>query len=265
MRSLDSTLERLYEDLSGYCTYCYNPPATPMHCTAERYLEIPTDGQIVEVPLFAMKSFIIENSKSDGVSFPPKPIAVCLTDLGAHSYYKALNTIFRDTITSKFDSNRLFKVKLKEREPEYYIAQGVVFDAQFHPVFIMSWQLEKCFKDGDARCVYKCLRPIVRISPSCFINKGDTIQRFIVGKLLSTVLNTKVLKVRISFRGGLPDNSINCVMVEGSDDYINSCFTIKVEIDTSPFKIVEPDTPSISTDNKKLMDLVLENICEVKI
>jgi hypothetical protein len=210
-------------------------------------MEIPTDKEQFELPLFAMHAFAIKQSMDRS-----KPIDMITAELSCsnvQSRYRTMESTFKDLIDSRFTTYRLSRMQVKEGEPMYYVSNGVVFDAHFHPVMMLSWIIERV---GDDTALFNCIRPILRIDPVCFIQKEDSVQKFLCGKFLTTALNLKVCNPSLYL------STTPRVFTTKSTEW-----KVRTEIEECPFSIKYADAPSISTDNQSLIKAALDNIDDI--
>lgn len=212
--------------------------------TSIKYMEIPVDSDVFEVPLFAFHKFC--NMLDKGIN--ANTIVAALYSCGAESSYKSIEAIMRNVLYATFDSH-LSKIQIDGTSNIYYATMGAVFDKDLNPLMVMSWQMER---QNDEREPYSFKRPILHITPISFVRKEDPVQRFLVGKMLTTALDMDIPEPylftdRLHFKTN------------------ESSFKIKVEIDDCPFNIKGVDVPSISVTNENLLQLAAEHIDEIEI
>ena len=118
---------------------------------------------------------------------------------------------------------------------------------------MLSWELKKIYRDDEQDPFrYKFIRPILRVAPEVFINKSNTVERFIINQIIPTALSVIYLSSPIFHRSMLYEsNSSNCDT------------KVKVLIEKIPFIIKETDVPSISTTNEELLGTALNYIDEI--
>ena len=116
---------------------------------------------------------------------------------------------------------------------------------------MLSWELKKIYRDDEQDPFrYKFISPILRVAPEVFINKSNTVERFIINQILPTALSITYLSSPIFHRSMIYEsNSGNC--------------KVKVLIEKIPFIIKETDVPSISTTNEELLGTALNYIDEI--
>ena len=212
---------------------------------------IPVGLDTVEIPVFVLGDFayITGNSECKNTD----AIVVNLMSFDVNSSYKSLDADIRNTLYSDYRGIELRKLlSTSNYDHPYYITRGIIFNDRFQPVLMLSWQLEKTSK-AEEDPVYTFSRPILRIHPDIFINKGDAMERFIVNKILPAALNVQNVYTPFVY------STISCLKEAGR------VFRLKVEIDRCPFTIETPDVPSITTENKELLNIALTHIDEALI
>lgn len=213
--------------------------------TSIKYMEIPVDSDVFEVPLFAFHKFCKMLDKGINAS----TIVATLYSCGAESSYKSIEAIMRNVLYTTFDCH-LSKIQIDGTSNIYYATMGAVFDKDLNPLMVMSWQMER---QNDGRVTYSFKRPILHITPISFVRKEDPVQRFLVGKMLTTALDMDI-------------TTPNSVYANGVQFRTNrSFFKMKVEIDDCPFNVKGIDVPSISVTNESLLQLAAEHIDEIEI
>lgn len=219
-----------------------------------KYMEIPLDQDIFELPLFAFWPFV-NAIKCMDTQIPA--IAVCLNTIGSAPNYKTVDRNMQDVLVSPFKSSRLAVLNVKQGEQNltYYGTAGAVFDKDLRPLMVCSYQLER-IKDTimDTVTRYKFLQLIMRVHPDVFLYKKTSMERFIVNKLMPICL----------------ENSFDFPHLRQHDqtfirplDYDRHSVKVKVEICESPYLIHDVDTPSISTSNQQLLQLAIDHLDEL--
>lgn len=221
-----------------------------------RYIEIPINKDTFEVPVFATHMFVKTILDCNDV----ESLIAWVHKSSTTSYYKSLEGKFKELLSDTFQVHRLMKVQMKEDEPVYYICQGGVFDANFQPFVLCSWVVDRTVDSNTGTYKYSFIRPILRVSPECFIDKSDSVRRFISNKFMSELLtvdigNPKAICVSSSVFCNLP---IDNVLL----DY-PSAENVKVEIEKIPFETKTTDVPSITADNDSLLQVALDHFNEV--
>lgn len=252
MRSLSDVIESCFKD------HCYDYDYSPEYAVHENnslYMEVPIGKETFEIPLLAQYAFfnydeVMAREKTD-------KIVVELIHTGASSTYKTLDSKLRDALARSYRRLKLTKIaSVNGLDKTYYAACGAIFDENFLPIMMMSWQVERVRQENQetGECPkYRFKRPIIRISPEVFISKGNAMERYIVNKIPAAALSiTRIYTPRFSSK-----------FFDGSNDNWSKPMTIKIEIDDCPFVLRKTDKPSISTTNKELLDIALDHIEEV--
>lgn len=249
-------------DLKTAISYCFECVAADNYDYGGRglaftdkssYMLIPVTGDNIEIPTMAMYSLptieekILKNE-------PVDTIVVNLENIGRYTLYKSVNAGVRDLFSVIYKNSRLRKLTtVGDPEKTYYGTYGAIFDENFKPVVMLSWELEKIYRDDEQRPFkYKFTRPVLRVASEVFINKSNTVERFIINKIIPTTLSVTYLSSPSYHRSEIYEsNSTNC----------NT--KVKVLIEKIPFIIKETDVPSISTTNEELLDTAVNYIDEI--
>lgn len=211
-------------------------------------MNIPIYNNVINIPVFAIEAFINalkqrENNKIDS-------IIVTLDAYTTTSGYKSMDAIIRNIFSMHYRNYKLIKF-FTPGNPEriYYGIRGAIFDSDLKPILIFSWQLTAV---TDNFLKYKCLKPILWVSPIIFTQKDDSLRRYIINKIIPTTLNLRNLY-------SLSTYSTASWSIEKSSSACNP----NIEIGNFPFILEKPDVPSVSTTNEKLLKVALDNIDEV--
>lgn len=240
----------------SYCFECvaagtYNISRSTSFTDKSSYMLIPVTGDNIEIPTMAMFSLpTLENKILQKESIDA--LAVNLNNNGGYSTFKSVSASIRDAFTVLYKNARLRKlVTVGDPEKTYYGTYGAIFDENFKPIVMLSWKLEKIYRDDELRSFrYKFIRPVLRVAPEVFINKSNTVERFIINQIIPTALSINYLSSPIFHRSMVYEsNSDNC--------------KAQVLIEKIPFIIKETDVPSISTTNEELLGTALNYIDEI--
>lgn len=246
-------------DLKTAISYCFECVAADTYSISRSisftdkssYMLIPVTGDSIEIPTMAMFSLpTLENKILQ--KEPIDALAVNLNNNGGYSTFKSVSASIRDAFTVLYKNAHLRKlVTVGDPEKTYYGTYGAIFDENFKPIVMLSWELKKIYRDDEQDPFrYKFVRPILRITPEVFINKSNTVERFIINQIIPTALSITYLSSPIFHRSMIYEiNSGNC--------------KVKVLIEKIPFIIKETDVPSISTTNEELLDTALNYIDEI--
>lgn len=242
----------------SYCFECvaadtYNIGRSISFTDKSSYMLIPVTGDSIEIPTMAMYSLpTLENKILQ--KEPIDALVINLNNNGGYSSFKSVSASIRDAFTVLYKNAHLRKlVTVGEPEKTYYGTYGAIFDDNFKPIVMLSWELKKIYRDDEQDPFrYKFIRPILRVAPEVFINKSNTVERFIINQIISTALSINYLSSPSCHRSVIYEsNSTNC----------NT--KVKVLIEKIPFIIKETDVPSISTTNEELLDTALNYIDEI--
>ena len=242
----------------SYCFECvaadtYSISRSISFTDKSSYMLIPVTGDNIEIPTMTMFSLpTLENRILQ--KEPIDALAVNLNNNGGYSTFKSVGASIRDAFTVLYKNAHLRRlVTVGDPEKTYYGTYGAIFDENFKPIVMLSWELEKiCRDDEQVPFRYKFIRPILRVAPEVFINKSNTVERFIINQIIPTALSINYLSSPSCHRSVIYEsNSTNC----------NT--KVKVLIEKIPFIIKETDVPSVSTTNEELLDTALNYIDEI--
>ena len=242
----------------SYCFECIAPDTYSISRSVSftdksSYMLIPVTGNNIEIPTMTMYSLpTLENKILQ--KEPIDALVVNLNNNGGYSSFKSASASIRDAFTVLYKNAHLRKlVTVGDPEKTYYGTYGAIFDENFKPIVMLSWELEKIYRDDEqVPFRYKFIRPILRVAPEVFINKSNTVERFIINQIIPTALSINYLSSPSCHRSVIYEsNSTNC----------NT--KVKVLIEKIPFIIKETDVPSVSTTNEELLDTALNYIDEI--
>lgn len=246
-------------DLKTAISYCFECIAADSYSISRSisftdkssYMLIPVTGDNIEIPTMAMYSLpTLENKILQ--KEPIDALVVNLNNNGGYSSFKSVSASIRDAFTVLYKNAHLRKLAtVGDPEKTYYGTYGAIFDENFKPIVMLSWKLKKIYKDDEQDPFrYKFISPILRVAPEVFINKSNTVERFIINQIIPTALSITYLSSPIFHRSMIYEsNSGNC--------------KVKVLIEKIPFIIKETDVPSISTTNEELLGTALNYIDEI--
>lgn len=225
MMTINDALYRIYK--YGCCTRnCLNTVGIKNNI---RFLDISISEDMFEIPLYAF-DFLNQIAYKDYST-----ISTILNSGHRNSGYKTINSAVVNYI-NKSSAGYFISYTTKNKDNEsvtYYISGGAIFNSDFKCIAMCSALVKKEVEYGEV--VYKNIKPIFRIDPECFSADKDEVQKYISGKMFSTVMNI-------------------------SNEYNMG---IKVEIDTIPFIAREVEKPSASTNRQQLLKLVEQHIDEL--
>lgn len=236
--SSNSQIDRRYWGLNN------SIPTTMM-----RYMEVPLDKDVFELPLFAFSAF----KEMHKANIEGDVLTAQLFSCGVSSSYKSLDAIMKDCLSTNF-SRHLIQIQLSGTASIYYATFGAVFSEDFEPLMMLSWIMERK-TDDEGKVVYHYKRPLLRLKPEICVSKEDSIQRFLSGKMMVAGLNS-IIHTPYFY-------DCHAFLEQGNPYSSGSIHHLKVEIDQSPFIIRDSDTPSVSVTNEDLLQLVADHIDEV--
>lgn len=244
-RNLESVVRNIY----GQYTYrhCYYNYPVDERDTTVKYLEIPINKEVFEVPMFAL--YALQRVISDGTVGRTDAIVVSLADHGRKPGYKTLERNMVDVLECDFESSKLIRVDASNgsENVRYYGTHGAIFDDGYSPVAMYTCQIKRTEIDSESHTYsYEILKPILRIRPDSYKTRGDSMEKFITNKLILTSISDSVAPCDYN-------NTINTLPE----------YNVEVVIGDIPFKPIIADSPSISTTNKELLELVVDHIEEV--
>ena len=238
------TVCNAFEGSTRHCRIGYNNYSGRTKTTVTKYMEIPVNTDTFELPTMAFFNFmdsVIENPSIEAV-------IVQLYSKGCIPYYKTLNRYMQDVLQCRFTIDRLVSLPIPNSDKKYYGTNGAVFDEDFNVLMMCSWLIKREKSEVTDKYLYYPVRPILRISPECFIYQDDSMTRFLAKKLVTESLTTHI---------GIPSE----FFVSGMDS--NATWKVKAEIDECPFQIKSSDTPSVSISDSSLLQIVSDHIDEL--
>lgn len=239
MRNLPSILSINYRDCL-YSGYEYNNPIDYIEKTL--YMTVPLVDNHIEVPVFA--AFALRDKPYSDA------IAITLYCTDDRIEYKSLPANIRNALSKKWTACHLLRIFTDNEGNNYYGTFGAIFNKDFIPVMMLTWEVEKnCTQNNSL--LLRFTRPVLRVAPEVF-RKSNAVEKFIINKAIPEALTL----------GNLcwPYN-------EGREIYhhIHSEIVpdVKVIVEYCPFRLSNVAVPSISTTNKDLLKVALDNIDEL--
>lgn len=250
MRDLSTVIRRCFSYKNGDILY---KERSDDKSSKGVFLMIPCHECSFEMPVLAihvldMASFHTENPVDAAVSN--------LRHLGFRSQYKTLHSAFHDALNTSCPEYSLVRLPMvKGLDKPYYTMRGAVFNADFHPVMIMSWQMERFHTDIPPHDSYskegwylRFVKPVLRIAPEVVLNKDDAVKRYIVNNIVPTALSLR---------------HIVAPAIYANADIRKTYSNVEVVIGDIPFGLKEAEVPSVSTTNEALLNVALSHIDEV--
>lgn len=245
MRDLISALEYSFEDITSST---WKRVSRADRREESLYMMIPTSQEKLEIPAFTLNKFGSDVRLYQDIDV----LVVSLQCIGKKTNYKSLDAAMREALANKYEETYLIRLpEVKDTLRKYYATQGTIFDESFKPIMMQTWEAIKTTNKEGVKC-YDFLRPILRVSPEVFINKSNSIERYIINKIVPTVLSLNLMSSPAPH---------GYDMFKGNN--INQRYKAKVIIDKIPFEIKATDVPSISTTNEELLNIALDNIDEM--
>lgn len=211
----------------------------------ERYMEVPVNRDSFELPVIASEFFCEENTNVFDNEY-----AVIRLGRTQVCRYKSVNRCIIEGLGNRRGPTIAYTIPNIEDNSFYYCTFGTIFNTDFIPVVMLSWQIEMIPQEESQNVPYKYkfIRPILRISPEVF-RKSNPVEKYVINQILPKTLDIFTQSPRYGYIYGIFERSAVC--------------TIQVIIDKIPFVVRRANIPSISTTNRELLDIALEHIDEV--
>lgn len=240
MRNLPQVIDHVYRDClwerSGLCN------SDPIGKSL--YMTIPLTDNHIEVPAFV--AYSLQNN------LDKEAIIVTINHTGNVPPYKSLSCNIRYAIDLAYSPYHLIKITPDGEDP-YYATFGAIFNKDYIPVMLMTWEMVKePVQDLPHPFMYKLVRPVLRIAPEVF-KKSNAVEKYIVNKILPEALAIGYMDY--------PNYENGPSFIHHNYDDVSP--NLKAVIEECPFSIRGTDTPSISTTNKDLLSIALNNLDEL--
>lgn len=247
-------IEYTIKSVFQYAAEYYDPVKNVEYSCLQRnmvyskFMEIPVDKPLVDVPLFVLSFFVAQMAKKLNLpDYSVDTLVIPLHPASANSRFKSMSPFFN----SCWNGKNICRISIPEKDILYYIGKGVVFNKDFKPVCICSLQFQKEYHpETGAFLCYSVVRPVLRVQPYIMFGKNDIMENFIKNKVLKTFLENVVY---------MPYGLSPIVPNVNTSERHN----VQVILEDAPWHIKEVDSPSISTTNEELCDLALEHISEI--
>ena len=215
----------------------------------DAFMTIPLQGNTVCVPVFALSALTAINEEPSNLMQQESLVVRLDTDSATVSAYKSLDTKVRHALQRTYKAG-ICRVDMSVTEC-YYGTLGAIFGKDLNPVMMLMWEIERFVTDnGTPVPKFRFKRPVVQILPSV-LQKRDAMERYIVNQVLAKAL-------ALGDNVCTPYGNIN-----GHFDFNhNSHFSVRAVIDKFGFKMTRIDKPSISTTNRELLGIALDNLEE---
>lgn len=241
MRDLSHILERTY----AQCLYSYSADNSAAPTEGKSlYMTIPLEDNHIEIPAFAVCGM-----RRDLHS---EALVVILGSTGSKAPYKSLSCNIRYGLEREYTSFHLMSITPDNDENPYYATWGAIFNKDYIPVMMLTWELEKEPLPDNTDFQYKFTRPVLRLAPEVF-RKSNAVEKYIVNKVIPEILTL---------------NGLNFPFREDLHGFYKHHYgevvpDVKIIVEYCPFRLSSVDMPSISTTNKDLLNIALDNLDEV--
>lgn len=207
------------------------------------YMEVPIDKPFFEVPVCLMRPFISSAcSSSDTTS-----LVACFHAAGyIVPYYKSFSRYRNEVLINHNNNMELIRLNIKQASSvkSYYATTGIIFDHDFNLIMLCTWEIERLAG------FFQVKRPVLHISPSCYLSQANSLEKFLVKSLLRESLTT-----RVSI--DIPEREHAFVKP------VENAVTVCVKIDNNPFRITQATAPSMSVTNRELLDTALAHLDDI--
>lgn len=245
MADLNDSLNRCFKNRSTRAYYGGSSLIVSEH-TPMCMMEIPVDGETFEVPVMAFEGLDKWTDTNDNISL----FVMSLEYSGKWIGYKSLQAGVTKGIIRTIDGAKLFRLFYTEENGWYYCSFGSIFDKDFQPVVMCTWEIGKVLDKETKKYFFRLLKPILRVAPKVF-DKGDKVERYIVNQVIPTSLDLNI-----------PNNNFH-IPCDMNDPF--RAYKVKVIIDSWPFKMRSPAVPDIETANEGLIRSALDNIDDMRL
>lgn len=196
-----------------------------------KFWVLPYKDREIELPICLITNFTTELPQKD------TNIVIPLYKIQYGEPYASGSTVLSHLFDNNFVQGGVAPLYCYKENNQcfHYGTFGAVFDEDFTPEFICSWQIHI----GDNNRL-NLVTPIIRFSPSLF-QKKDSISTTLCNTVFKNVIGKKVR------------NSETCY-------YQN----LKVIIEDWPYPLLTPKKPDINTTDEELKQILLDNVGEFK-
>ncbi len=247
-RTLSYTIYNIFTDLTGYSSV--SRPREP-NIVGYKYMEIPIDRdeEEFEIPCVALNQFgnlVTSNSETKY-----SKLVVRIYSRNYTPYYRTLNRNLQEILSTNIEGTSLIKTQLNpgvSNSDYYYGCLGSIFDKHLNPLFLCTWKIKRIKTAIENEDNYEFIKPVIRICSDVFTDQSDALQRFLSKKFPILALSSSITPPML--------NRNRFINRE------NPCKPMVI-IDNIPFNIKEAEIPSISTENKNLIQIAIDNINEI--
>lgn len=144
-------------DLRTVISYCfeykdginYSPIGNISFTDRSSYMLIPVAEDTIEIPTMTMYSLSMVEEKILKKE-PIDTLVVNLNNTGAYTTYKTAEASVKSAFSVSYRKARLKKlISVGNPEKTYYGTYGAIFDENFKPVVMLSWELKKIYRDDE--------------------------------------------------------------------------------------------------------------------
>lgn len=228
MENLSWTITNMFRPIIEFshchCNYRNPEPSFLDVWEHTKMMTVPTTGESFEIP-----SFLTTRARL----FDKDALVVNLNSWDYVPRYVSVANALGQALVEEFPTKRLIKVKITKLDIPYYATKGAIFDAEFNPLIMAVWKVERSLVDPNQILFQK---PILRVSPKCFIENKDPVQRYVVQKILKCTLETKTM-----------DEQGNEVQ-------------IAVAIEDCPYTITKAAPPNVYTTSEQLRQAAIGHL-----
>ena len=249
-RPLNETIQRAFNNNTvgrGKVSYYSNNISN----TGFHYLEIPIRTNVFEIPVLAIKDFLIMTLKgTDTVD----ALSIVLYNEDIKAVYTTPDRNMRDILIVLQENGHLVNIPVSHNgnTSTYYGGHGMLLNEDFKLLVLMSWQIERILdtaEDGTQSVKYQFIKPIIRIDPTCF-GGSDPMMKWCANKLFKTGLSEKV---------AFPSAIVDSNFIMDNVQYMSP----SIIIEESPFNIRIPDIPDALTTKEDIFQPVIDHIDEL--
>ena len=225
MRTLQNSLEQIFNGCGIIGESFLNDNT---RCKPLVFMEIPNEDRFAEIPaVINWRDIIQDTYRNKTIILPLK------SHCRVGNSYKTIDSTMKwciacHPLTETTKGAMRIEATKGDISVDYYIARGLITDSNMVPVVTMSHIIKY-----DTPAI-KCITNLVRIDPVCF-QKNDTMQKWIVNKLLKTLVDMQSTERT----------------------------PLSIVIEPNPFKLTTHDTPDVLTTREDLMQCVEEHLDDI--
>lgn len=209
-----NSLKSIFYGLKGYSDSTYSSVATVRnHNIFGKYFELIIEPEIKQFPVF--KSYEIVKELIRNSSHYSYRLVIPLSAIYVSSKKRSCGTLIRDCF-ERNTGNPIYKC-VTTNNIVYYGAPGVLFDADFNPLFIVFYDIEPI---DTLENRLKVSGITIKVSPKVFLNTDRPLEKNIVNKIIPLYLSEPIAVSTVPLLvGGIFSPRI---IVEDISSYIKS-------------------------------------------